>query len=96
MLSLDPPLPGFTTWEAEGHGFGFGGATVNEQVRGRVKRSLITTVLARIDAERLLDAVAQRTPIPDIAFWIEPVERFGRLQRPASSSSNLTDGRDLQ
>ncbi|HML30173.1 MAG TPA: DUF3240 family protein [Hyphomicrobium sp.] len=96
MLSLDPPLPGFTTWDAEGHGFGFAGATVNEQVRGRVKRNLITTVVTRIDAERLLETIAQRTPIPDIAYWIEPVERFGRLQRPASSSSTVTGGRASQ
>ncbi|MBS0250848.1 MAG: DUF3240 family protein [Proteobacteria bacterium] len=96
MLSLDPPLPGFTTWDAEGHGFGFAGTTVNERVRGRVKRNLITTVVARIDAERLLEAIAQKTPVPDIAFWIEPVERFGRLQKPTSPSAIVADGRALQ
>jgi len=90
MLSLDPPIPGFTTWEAKGHGFGFVGATVGERVRGHVKRSLITTVIERAEAERLLQIVAQKAPVPHLTFWIEPVERFGRLQalKPTCTNSS--------
>jgi len=80
MLSLDPPIPGFTTWDVEGHGFGFAGATVRERVRGRIKKNLITAVIERADAERLLQIVAQKAPVPHLTFWIEPIERFGRLQ----------------
>jgi hypothetical protein len=80
MLSLDPPIPGFTTWDVEGHGFGFAGATVSERVRGRIKKNLITAVIERADAERLLQIVAQKAPVPHLTFWIEPIERFGRLQ----------------
>ncbi|MGL4395434.1 MAG: DUF3240 family protein, partial [Hyphomicrobium sp.] len=38
MLALDPPIAGFTTWAAEGHGFGFASASVSERVRGSIKR----------------------------------------------------------
>ena len=91
MLSLDPPVPGFTTWDAEGHGFGFAGSTVNERVRGRVKRNLIAVVVKHADAELLLEAVAQRVPVPHIVFWIEPIERFGQLQPLASARRSATD-----
>jgi uncharacterized protein DUF3240 len=96
MLSLDPPLPGFTTWEAEGHGFGFADTTVNERVRGRVKRNLITAVVERADTERLLEAVAQRTPVLHIAFWIEPLERIGRLQPLKSARASAVDAENRQ
>jgi hypothetical protein len=84
MLSRDPPMPGFTTWEAEGHSFGFSGTTVNERVRGRVKRHLISAVLERAEADDILEAIAQRMPIFHMLFWIEPIERFARLQPLAS------------
>lgn len=91
MLSLDPPIPGFTTWEAKGHGFGFVGATVSERVRGHVKRSLITTVIERAEAERLLQIIAQKAAVPHLTFWIEPVESFGRLQALKPTSTHLAD-----
>ena len=58
MLNFEPPLPGFTTWAADGHGFGFADATVSERVRGRVKRSVIVAVLGRRVAADLLDPVS--------------------------------------
>ncbi len=91
MLSLDPPIPGFTTWDAEGHGFGFAGATVSERVRGRVRKNLITAVIERDEAERLLQIVAQKAPVPHLTFWIEPVESFGRLQALKPTSTHPAD-----
>ena len=60
MLNCDPPLSGFTTWTAEGHGFDFGDATVSERVRGRVRRSVIVAVLDRAVAVSLLDLIAAK------------------------------------
>ncbi len=80
MLALEPPIPGFTTWEAEGHGFGFASATTSERVRGRVKRTLITAVLTRAEADVILGDIAEQAPTAHLTYWVEPVERFGRLQ----------------
>ncbi|MFD0988004.1 DUF3240 family protein [Methyloligella solikamskensis] len=82
MLSLDPPLAGFTTWTVEGHGFGFGDATVSERVRGRVKRSMIVAVLDRKVAADLLDDIAAKGAVPHLTYWTEPVDGFGQM-RPA-------------
>ena len=38
MLETTPPIGGFTTMRAEGHGHDFAEASVNERVRGRVRR----------------------------------------------------------
>ncbi len=95
MLSLDPPVPGFTTWDAEGHGFSFAGSTVNERVRGRVKKNLITAVVKHADADLFLEAVAQRVPALHIAFWIEPLERFGQLRPLTSARGNETEADSL-
>ncbi len=96
MLSLDPPIPGFTTWDAEGHGFGFASATVSERVRGRVKKNLITAVIERAEAENLLQIIAQKVPVPHLTFWIEPVERFGRLQPLKPTCTNPVDRETCQ
>lgn len=92
MLALDPQVPGFTTWDAEGHGFGFSKATTSERVRGRVRRTLITAVLPRADADRVLNEIAKQVPIAHLTFWIERVERFGRLQDASSLASGVGFG----
>ncbi|HWK37526.1 MAG TPA: DUF3240 family protein, partial [Hyphomicrobium sp.] len=38
LMESDPPLSGFTTWAADGHGHSFDKATMRERVRGRVAR----------------------------------------------------------
>ncbi len=94
MLALEPPVPGFTTWEAEGHGFGFANATTSERVRGRVKRTLITAVLTRAEVDFILGEIVEQAPIAHLTYWVEAVERFGRLQEaralPPSHPSPLT------
>ncbi len=91
MLSFDPPLPGFTTWMAEGHGFGFGDATVSERVRGRVKRSVIATVVDRGVAAGLLDLIATKGAVAHLTYWTEPVEGFGQM-RPTDSAAQKAGG----
>lgn len=87
MLTLDPPITGFTTWNVEGHGFSFSGASVDERVRGSVRRQMITTVLARETATKLLTEIEEKAALPHLTYWIEPVESFGRMQRRDSSAT---------
>ena len=96
MLSFDPPLPGFTTWTAEGHGFGFGDATVSERVRGRVKRSVIVAVLDRGVAASLLDLIATKGAVAHLTYWTEPVDGFGQMRPAGSAAQKGGEGLDTQ
>lgn len=86
MLAFDPPITGFTTWSAEGHGFSFKNASINERVRGHVSRQVILAVLPRETARALLDAIERSAAFPQLTYWIEPVESFGRMQRATPGS----------
>ncbi len=79
MLALDPPVAGFTTWMADGHGYGFKTASIGERVRGHVKRCVIVAVLKRLDAATLLDVIAEKAAIQHLTYWTEPVDDFGRM-----------------
>lgn len=79
MLAVEPPLTGFTTWKAEGHGHDFSKASVRERVRGRVMRGVLALILPRTRLPSLLDDVRTRAGIEGLAYWVEPVEAFGRL-----------------
>ena len=79
MLALDPPVAGFTTFAAEGHGMSFDTASVGERVQGRVKRTVIMAVLPRQEAERLVEIVRQEVAVAHMAYWIEPVLACGRI-----------------
>jgi hypothetical protein len=96
MLSFDPPLPGFTTWTAEGHGFGFGDATVSERVRGRVKRSVIVAVLDRVVAASLLDLIATKGAVAHLTYWTEPVDGFGQMRPTDAASQQRSNAVDAQ
>lgn len=75
----EPPLKGFTTWRASGHGVSFDAASHAERVAGRVARGVLTMVVGRTRAEALLEEIRERAPIPTLMFWIEPVLAAGRL-----------------
>lgn len=83
MLAIEPPIGGFTTWTAEGHGHGFAKASFRERIRGRVDRTMLVAVVPRFQAAQILEAIATGAAIPHMAYWIEPIEGFGRLA-PAS------------
>ncbi|MEZ5900779.1 MAG: DUF3240 family protein [Hyphomicrobiaceae bacterium] len=83
MTDQHPPIAGFTTFCAQGHGFGFANATSSEKVRGRVERNVLVAVVKRDTADTLLEQIRTRLPVAHIAYWIEPVIACGRLvQRP--------------
>jgi hypothetical protein len=79
MLASEPPLSGFSTVDANGHGVDFHDATMNEKVRGRVRRGLMLIILPRARVPSLLEEIKEKAAIPRLAYWIEPVEAFGRL-----------------
>lgn len=79
LLNSEPPLPGFTTWQVDGHGHEFGKASVRERVRGCVARGVLVLILPRARVGKLLEEIRVEAAVPGLAFWIEPVEAFGRL-----------------
>ena len=79
LEAVDPPLPGFTTWSANGHGQGFDDASHAERVSGRVSRRVAAIVLPRTQADALLECIGEQTPIRHLMFWIEPVLSAGRM-----------------
>ncbi len=79
LLTADPPLKGFTTWPADGHGLDFSEASVAERVRGRVRRRVMLLVLPRSRLPALLETVRLNAGAPHTAYWVEPVDSFGRL-----------------
>ena len=80
LLDSEPPLPGFTSLRAEGHGASFEGVSAREKVRGRVERRMAVLVLARERMERLLSDLREHCPVPDLTYWVESVERFGQFR----------------
>lgn len=79
ILSAKPAIGGFTTFNAEGHGFDFSKASPSERVRGRVERGVLVAVMPRARASLLLEAISKKLPVPHMAYWIEPVLELGRL-----------------
>lgn len=79
LLNADPPLSGFTTWRAEGHGHDFGKASVRERVRGRVARGVLVLILPGSRLSSVLENIRSKAGIPNLTFWTEPIDAFGRL-----------------
>lgn len=79
LLAAEPPLKGFTTWLAEGHGLDFSEASTAERVRGRMRRTVMAVVLPRGRLAPLLETIRTEAAAPHLAYWVEPVESFGRL-----------------
>ena len=86
MLETTPPVRGFTTMRAEGHGHGFSDANVSERVRGRVGRGMLVAVMLKGRAEQLLAEIEVKAPLQHLAYWLEPVIAFGRMA-PISTSA---------
>jgi hypothetical protein len=79
MLNAEPPLAGFTTWKADGHGHDFSGASVRERVRGRVMRGMLTAIVPRARVVALLEDIRTKAAIASLTYWVEPIEVFGCL-----------------
>lgn len=90
MMNSEPPLSGFTTWQAEGHGHGhsFAEASMRERVRGRITRGVLMVVLPRARIELLVEEILLKAAIADLVYWIEPVLAFGRMRPVAAASAD--------
>jgi len=54
-------------------------ASVRERVRGRVARGMLTVIVPRARVATLLEDIRTKAAIVNLAYWVEPVEVFGRL-----------------
>ncbi len=72
-------VSGFTIVPAEGFGAGAQQHSTLEQVRGRARRRLLQILMASTDVEPLLQALRDRAPSHDVAWWTTPITDFGRF-----------------
>ncbi len=77
--NADPPLPGYTVIRAHGRGEPMQRATSAEKVHGSLRTAMFILILPRERVDSVLETVRVASPRPQIAFWVEPVEDFGRL-----------------
>lgn len=89
LLTADPPLHGFTTWAADGHGLDFSSASASEKVRGRIRRGVMMLVMSRGQLPALIERLKQAVNVPGLAYWVEPVERFERLTLVAGAAASV-------
>jgi len=79
LLEAGDLVRGFTSYPVSGHGGRMATASVSERVRGRSDRVLFQIGMARGHVEALLARLRERVPNPEIAWWVLPIEGFGRL-----------------
>jgi len=91
LMNSEPPVSGFTTWEAEGHGHSFAKASMRERVRGRIARGVLMVVLPRVRTELLIEEIRAKAAIADLVYWIEPVLDFGRMAPVTASADEHAD-----
>ena len=79
FLDASPALPGFTSFEANGHGHDFAAASAREHVLGHVARCCLWIILTEPEVGHALDVLRGATRNPRVTYWIEPVLEFGHL-----------------
>lgn len=79
LLEAEPPLPGFITLDAEGHGADLRLASVREQVRGRAARRLVAMVLPAERVPVLMAELRVHFAGSDLHWLCQPVLDEGTL-----------------
>lgn len=79
LLEANDLVRGFTSYPISGHGGRMAMASVSERVRGRSERVLFQIGMDRGDVGVLLAHLRVVMPNPEVAWWVLPVEGFGRL-----------------
>ena len=92
IVSSKRAIGGFTTFEAEGHGFDFSQASASERVRGRVERGVLVAVMPRGHASLLLEDIRNRWPVLHMTYWLEPVLEIGRLVEGSAPRAEQAGG----
>ena len=77
--AIEPHLPGYTMIEAHGRGPTMQPATSAERVRGALRTAMFILILPAECIVEVTEAIRLAVPRPQIAYWVEPVEDFGRL-----------------
>lgn len=72
-------VPGFTTTDVNGHGHKVAYHGSAEEVRGRAARVQVHIVLEREHAQLLIAHLKESMNSTEIAYWITPVDEFGRF-----------------
>jgi hypothetical protein len=75
LLESTDLVRGFTSYPISG----MATASVSERVRGRSDRVLFQIGMGRGDVGVLLAHLRSVMPNPEVAWWVLPVEGFGRL-----------------
>ena len=79
LRNLPDIVSGFSMVPAEGFGAGTRFVSTLEQVRGRARRRLVFILLPTAQVDAVLAALRQAVDSPEVAWWTQPVQRFGRL-----------------
>jgi hypothetical protein len=77
--SLEPAVPGYTVVDAQGHGPDAALSSAGERVQGAMRTAVFLLILTKDEADRVLAALPEKCRRRQIAFWIEPVNDYGRL-----------------
>lgn len=72
-------IGGFTMMSAAGFGSGATLRSASEVVLGRAARKILITVAPPDRLTELIGVLSRELPTPDVAYWVTPVHRFGRL-----------------
>lgn len=73
-------LPAYTSFDARGRGSTMNLASASEKVIGAMRTVIFMMVLPAQEIDGILSMVKTTVPNPQISYWVEPVEDFGRLK----------------
>lgn len=71
---------GFSVIDADGMGQGASLLSAMEKVQGRARRKLVLIAGVEADLRLLIAALGKELRNRDVAWWITPLNAFGRLQ----------------
>lgn len=69
----------FAAYPVQAHGGNVELVSASENVRGHAQRTHMEVLLSGEHATRLLDYLRAELPTPDIAYWLTPIQTYGRL-----------------
>jgi len=73
-------IPGFTAFDAAGHGVTIRLRTPAEQVKGHADQTMVQIVLPRLDAEQLIERTQASFAGTRLVYWVMPVLQFGAIE----------------
>lgn len=80
FLLLNPQwASGFSIMDAQGMGQGAALVSAIEKVQGRSKRKLVLVVGEKNRLQELINALSTKIKNSDVAYWLTPVNDFGRF-----------------